>query len=64
MIANIPEHIWSVLSDLMAASPWMPERTPDSRLEALIDYCNWHFDRYGPPEPEPDRPGVFSFEGD
>ena len=50
MIPNIPEHVWSAIADLMAASIWSPDTTPDSRLEALIDYCNWYFDRYGTPD--------------
>lgn len=50
MIPNIPESMWAVISDKLQASRWEPDAKPESRMDALISYCNWYFDTFGVPE--------------
>jgi len=46
---DIPEHIWSAISDLLRCSLWneIPhDPEPTSRMEALRAYCDWYYSRY------------------
>lgn len=53
MIPNIPEHLWSAMADVLRGSLWnieaAPLQQPHTRVDALISYCNWYYDRYGTP---------------
>jgi len=45
-IPNIPENVWSAAVDLMRQYPWTPSDKVTSRIEALVDFCNWYFETH------------------
>lgn len=51
LIDDLPEHIWSAISDMLEVSLWaqtLDEQTrPVSRMQALEQYRDWYYRRYG-----------------
>ena len=51
LVADLPEHIWSAIRDMLMESPWAKTLTeatqPMSRSEALERYKEWYYRRYG-----------------